>query len=163
MKLLPIENVKKILTLISKLRKNKFLTLLNKSAERGSYLLFENYLIDTLGMKISGSLHIGRSRNDINATAFKLSIREFYAEIYNNVIKLRHTMLQQANKYMDLVMPIYSQFQVGQVGTYAYYLLAFEESLARDQFFLKELFFLLDECPIGAASVFFKRIVFFTR
>ncbi|TAK76076.1 MAG: argininosuccinate lyase, partial [Gammaproteobacteria bacterium] len=47
---------------------------------------------------------------------------------------------------------IYSQFQVAQVGTYAYYLLAVEEALARDQHFLKELLFSLDECTIGAAA-----------
>jgi argininosuccinate lyase len=49
-------------------------------------------------------------------------------------------------------MPIYSQFQVAQVGTYAYYLLAIEEALSRDQHYLRELFSSLDECPLGAAA-----------
>jgi argininosuccinate lyase len=151
-KILPLAVIKKLLKKITNLRKIKFSVLLDKPVDNGSYFLFENYLIEALGMDIAGSLHIGRSRNDINATTFKLNLRGFYKTICNSLCCLRSTMLKQASLYMNVVMPIYSQFQVAQVGTYAYYLLALEEAFSRDQHFLKDLFISLDECPIGAAA-----------
>lgn len=151
-KLISLSSVQSILKFISKLKNKKFSVLLKRNVVRGAYLLFESYLIEELGMDIAGSLHVGRSRNDINATIFKLNLRVFYQSIYSNLCLLRETILKQANQYLNIAMPVYSQFQVAQVGTYAYYLLAIEEALARDQFFLKELFASLNECPIGAAA-----------
>ncbi len=151
-KLLDSEKIKKLLQTIQSFRQEHFASLLKKPSQRGAYLLFENHLIDTLGMDIAGSIHIARSRNDMNATTFKLNLRKHYSTIYKNLVKLRDTLLKQAKKYQNIVMPIYSQYQVAQVGTYAYYLLAIEEALTRDQIYLKNLYSSLDECPIGAAS-----------
>lgn len=152
LKLLPLNSVKKILRLISELRGMNFSPLFREVDVRGSYLLFENYLIKKLGIDVSGSLHIGRSRNDMNATAFKLNLRNHYRKIFGDLCTLRSTLLNKASQYIDVAMPVYSQFQVAQVGTYGYYLLAFEEALARDQHYIMGLFFSMDECPMGAAS-----------
>ncbi|MCX7123627.1 MAG: lyase family protein [Gammaproteobacteria bacterium] len=152
-KLLDSEKIKTLLKTIQSFRQEHFAALLKKQSQRGAYLLFENHLIDTLGMDIAGSIHIARSRNDMNATTFKLNLRKSFFTIYKNLTKLRDTLLKQAKKYQNVAMPIYSQYQVAQVGTYAYYLLAIEEALARDQMYLKNLYSSsLDECPIGAAA-----------
>ena len=142
-KLIPFSSAQKILMLIFKLRKNKFSTLLNKKAARGTYLLFESYLIERLGVGVAGSLHIGRSRNDINATTFRLSLRDYFKSIYESLSNLRLTLLKNAKQYMNIAMPVYSQYQVAQIGTYAYYLLAIEEALARDQHYLRNFLFSL--------------------
>ena len=125
---------------------------MEQKIERGAYYLYENYLIDTLGMSIAGSMHIGRSRNDMNATMSKLMLRKYYKSISFSLLSLRKTLLKKAKMYQSLVMPIYSQYQVAQVGTYAYYLLAIEEALAREQSFLATLINSLNECPMGAAA-----------
>ena len=151
-KLLDPEKIKKLLETIQSFRQEAFASLLKEQSHRGAYLLFENHLIDTLGMDIAGSIHIARSRNDMNATTFKLNLRKSYSIIYQNLVKLRETLLAQAKKYQNIAMPVYSQYQVAQVGTYAYYLLAIEEALARDQRHLTNLYSSLDECPIGAAA-----------
>ncbi len=151
-KLLDPEKIKKLLETIQSFRQEDFASLLKEQSHRGAYLLFENHLIDTLGMDIAGSIHIARSRNDMNATTFKLNLRKSYSTIYQNLVKLRETLLAQAKKYQHIAMPVYSQYQVAQVGTYAYYLLAIEEALARDQMHLTSLYSSLDECPIGAAA-----------
>ena len=151
-KLLDPEKIRKLLEAIQSLRQEAFASLLKKQLQRGAYLLFENHLIDTLGMDIAGSIHIARSRNDMNATTFKLNLRKSYSTIYQNLAKLRETLLAQAKKYQNIAMPVYSQYQVAQVGTYAYYLLATEEALARDQMDLTNLYSSLNECPIGAAA-----------
>lgn len=151
-KLISLSSAQKILKLIFTLRKNKFSALLNKKSTRGTYLLFENYLIENLGIDVAGSLHIGRSRNDINATTFKLNLRGSFKSICEKLSDLRLTLLKNAKKHIHVAMPIYSQYQVAQVGTYAYYLLAIEEALARDQHYLRDLFFSLDECSMGAAA-----------
>lgn len=151
-KLLDPEKIKKLLETIQLLRQEHFTVLLKKQLQRGAYLLFENHLIDMLGIGIAGSIHMARSRNDINATMIKLNLRSLYTTIYKNLMKLRDTLLKQAKKHQNVVMPIYSQYQVAQVGTYAYYLLAVEEALARDQMYLTHLYSSFDECPIGAAA-----------
>ena len=151
-KLMPLDIAKKILKAIAALRHTDFSALLAQPLERGAYLLFEHYLIAELGMDIAGSIHLGRSRNDMNATSFKINLRSHYQDIYEHLIQLRTTLLKLAKSYSSVAMPIYSQFQVAQVGTYGYYLLAIEEALARDQHALQDLFFYLDECPMGAAA-----------
>lgn len=151
-KFIPMSSIKKILKLMTNLRNENFLSLLNKASSRGTYLLLENYLIEKLGINIVGSLHIGRSRNDINATSFKLSMRSYFKTIFLSLYKLRSTLLMKAKQYSNIVMPVYSQYQVAQIGTYSHYLLAIEEALARDQQSLKDLLYSLNECPLGAGA-----------
>lgn len=151
-KLLSRSTVVQILKEIVDLRQQKYSELLKHTNTRGTYLLYENYLIEKLGISIAGQMHIGRSRNDMNATLFKLNMRLNYRNIYHAVCRFRKTLLKQAEKYIDLAMPIYSQYQVGQVGTYAYYLLALEEAFSRDLHYFKTLLNSLEESPLGSAS-----------
>jgi argininosuccinate lyase len=145
-------SIEKLLIAIAELKANQFQPLFERPNYRGSYLLFEGYLTEQLGIDISGSLHIGRSRNDINATLFKMNLRPFFLDLHDELYSLRTALIERANKFTTLAMPIYSQFQVAQIGTYAYYLLATEEALSRDQKALQLLLTQLNECPLGAAG-----------
>lgn len=150
--LLPGPTIKALLACINDLRQNAYQPLLADSAQRGFYLHYENYLIQQLGAELAGSLHIGRSRNDINATVFKLQLRDHYQEILQALLQLRQRLLKQATQYSSTAMPIYSQYQVAQIANYGYYLLAIENALARHYLSFKDLLVNLDESPLGAAA-----------
>ena len=48
------------------LKKNNYKNLIKKNYDRGYYFEYENFFKKKIGKNISGKLHIGRSRNDLN-------------------------------------------------------------------------------------------------
>src|SRR5512145_1167310 len=58
-----------------------FAPLRGRPAPRGLYLLYEHYLIESLGEETGGALHIGRSRNDLNATVLLLRLRSYFSRL----------------------------------------------------------------------------------
>ena len=141
-----------ILMEIRKLKNSHYVAFKDKAAPRGTYLLYENTLIAKLGINKGGVIHTGRSRNDMNATMFKLQTRELFQRVYQLLWKLRLTLLNQAERYGDLAMPIYSQFQPALPATYSFYLLAIANGLSRDQQAFKQLYSQLAESPLGAGA-----------
>jgi argininosuccinate lyase len=109
-------------------------------------------LIENLGLDKGGVIHTGRSRNDINATIFMLQTRKLFQHVYQLLWKLRQTILTQAERYRDIAMPIYSQFQAALPATYSFYLLAISEGLGRDQEAFKQLYSQLAKSPLGACA-----------
>jgi argininosuccinate lyase len=151
-KIIPKQTILTILKEIKSLKDSNFETIKHQVSLRGSYLLYENALIEKLGMDVGGVVHTGRSRNDINATLFKLTTRELYKNSYQALWKLRQTILHIAQNSQNIHMPVYSQFQTALPGSYAYYLIAIEEALARDQAAFKTLYDQLAQSPLGAAA-----------
>lgn len=146
------DTLKALLEKIQALRAEKFVTLNNKPAPRGLYLLYENELIHALGIDIAGRTHIARSRNDINATVCQLKLRAVYFNIYAALWRLRSTLTNQAQLHAKTLFPLYSQYQTALPGTLGYYFLAIFSALSRDQHTLQSLFSALDVCPLGAGA-----------
>lgn len=144
--------IKRILLELNDLKNDNYLAFNDKEMLRGIYLLYESVLIERLGMEIGGVIHTGRSRNDINATLFKLKTRDLYLRTYQALWKLRSIILQKVIQYIDITMPIYSQFQTALPGKYAFYLLAIADALARDQLALKNSYDQLAISPLGAGA-----------
>lgn len=144
--------IRQVLITIAEIRKDKYSLFKNKTVLRGSYLLYEQVLIEKLGMDIAGGIHTGRSRNDINATIFKLSTRKLFTSIYQAIWRLRFSILQQVETYSAVEMPVYSQYQTALPGKYSFYLLAIAHALARDQAALRVIYESLSECPLGAGA-----------
>ncbi len=142
----------KILGEMKHIKENNFENILEKKNPRGIYLGYENYLIKKLGLNVGGMLHIGRSRNDINATTFHLILRKYYWTVYNAIWRLRYTLILRAQESVSLVFPIYSQYQTALPGTFAHYLLGVGEALFRDQDSLKYIYKFLMQCPLGACA-----------
>lgn len=61
-----------LLKKIRQMEEEEFKAILGNSYRRGVYWHYENFLIESLGMEVGGSIHLARSRNDINATIFNL-------------------------------------------------------------------------------------------
>ncbi len=143
---------KSLLWQIKTLKTENFDDIKNNNAARGLYLLYENYLIQKLGIDIAGVAHTARSRNDINATLFKLNLREQFFNIYQKLWNLRSTLINQAKLNLKTSIPIYSQYQTALPGTLAHYLLGIENVLAREQITLQSLYFDIETCPLGAGA-----------
>ena len=146
------EKVRAVLGEIHTLRNEGFGTLAHSVAPRGTYLLYEGVLIERTGVDLAGVAHTGRSRNDINACVAKVALRSPFDTAYSALWRLRSALLQRAAQTLDVAMPVYSQFQPGLPGTYAYYLLGVEEALSRDQEALKALRLWLNTSPLGACA-----------
>lgn len=146
------EQVRPILAEIGELKRCHFEVFKDKIAPRGTYLLYENELIERLGIELGGVTHTGRSRNDINSCLFRLDLRERFEVVYRKLWRLRSALVCRAESSSELVMPIYSQFQPGLPGSLAYYLLSVEEALARDQEALRQILPALNTSPMGAGA-----------
>ncbi|MHC2585558.1 lyase family protein [Bradyrhizobium diazoefficiens] len=141
-----------LLRYIQQLKASGFRQLLGEQEPRGAYMLYENSLINELGIEIGGAAHLGRSRNDIGATLFRLNLREAVVRVEKSLWRLRSTLVQQAQRSTEIAMPVYSQFQVGTPGTLASYLLAVEQALSRDAAALRDILAALEFCPLGACA-----------
>jgi argininosuccinate lyase len=60
--------------------------------------------MNILGIKVAGTLHTGRSRNDINATITRLKSRHIFLNLYSEIWNLRSKILQIAVGSLDIVM-----------------------------------------------------------
>lgn len=149
--IISLPSARKILSAINKLEQQNFNII--KQIENygiGNYLAYEQYLVNILGIKIAGNMHIARSRNDINATITRLKSRHVFINLYSAIWKLRSEILQVATNSLDIVMPVYSQYQAAMPGTYAYYLLAIENMIASHQLQLKQTISTINTSTMGA-------------
>jgi argininosuccinate lyase len=134
------------------LRAAAFAPLRTLPRPRGTYVMFEQYLIAQLGPETGGVLQTGRSRNDINAALAKLKVRSASADLQRRLARLRAALILQASRHVGEAFPIYSQFQPAQPGTFAHQLLAIDAALAAETAVLLDALPELDVCPLGAAA-----------
>src|SRR5436853_5274296 len=71
----------RLLRAVNRLVEGQFATLKNSVSIRGSYLLYETYLIETQGEAVGGVLQTGRSRNDLSATLLRLRMQNPYIRL----------------------------------------------------------------------------------
>ena len=101
----------------------------------------------------AGCLHTGRSRNDQVATDFRLWLRDYLDHLDTSLVNLQRTLLLQAGKHADSLMPGFTHLQVAQPVTFGHHMMAYVEMLARDRGRLQDACKRLNECPLGAAAL----------
>ena len=75
----------------------------------GSYLVqIEHYLEQRLGEDVAGRLQTGRSRNDQEAAAERLMLRDLLLEVFADLLRLQHELLRLAAEHADTLMPGYT-------------------------------------------------------
>lgn len=137
---------------IGRLRSSDFAPLRGRAAPRGLYLLYENYLIESLGAAVGGVLHTARSRNDLNATVFRLRLRAPFLRLIGETLRLQAVLLRRARRYAEVVMPAYTHYQASMPVTYGHYLAGVAEALARDTAACFAAGEDLARCPLGAGA-----------
>ncbi len=152
-KILEKQKIKRLLTLIEDLRARRFLPLYGRPCPRGTYLMYENYLIEQLGANDGGALHIARSRNDMNATIIKMRLRYPCVRLLLQLLRLQRVLMRRAKEFSDTTMPIYTHYQAAVPVTLGHYFAGISESLTRDLHFFKEACVALNICPLGSGAV----------
>lgn len=117
------------------------------------YFALENRLIQMVGMKIAGNIHMGRSRNDIYSTVYRMILRERLLEVYHHLLELCKVVLDVAQSQKDTIMPGYTHTQHAQPITVGYYFLGVCEVLLRDITRLKHAWEFVNRSPLGSAAL----------
>ncbi len=117
------------------------------------FFLREDALRAEVGAELAGRLHTGRSRNDLEATIFRLKLKARMADAMALTAALAGTVLRIARREAATPILAYTHGQPAQPTTYGHYLAAFAEVLLRDLARLARALEDLDACPMGAAAI----------
>ena len=116
------------------------------------YFLVEAELERRIG-EPGGMLHVGRSRNDMDHTMFKMALREKAGRLTEQVLYLVDRLIAKARCERDTLVVAYTHGQPAQPTTFGHYLSAVVECLLRDAERLDLASDPLDLCPMGAAAI----------
>lgn len=122
---------RKVLIELDRLQAEEFHSIAVLPAPRGSYLAYEDHLRSIIGKEAS-NLHLGRSRNDINATLVKLKLRGPYRELTAELLALLQVLCGLARVHLKTVFPLHTHRQPALPSTFAHHLAAFADALVRD-------------------------------
>lgn len=149
------------------LQKNELTTLLAELksvyhlAEAGNFHIEEDVedvhsqveliLIRKLG-DIGKKIHSGRSRNDQVLVDLKLFTREQLSIIVEGVSMLTDTLIEQSNRYKDVLLPGYTHLQIAMPSSFGLWFGAYAESLADDLQLLLSAWKITNRNPLGSAA-----------
>jgi argininosuccinate lyase len=146
------DHVQRLLAAIDDLVARDYAPRRGRAAPRGAYLVYEHWLIETLGESIGGAAHIGRSRNDLTATVVRLRLRPVYRRLAGDLLHLIATLTRRAEQHAALTMPVYTHAQAALPITFGHYLAGVALALVRDLRGLEDAVRDLDCCPLGAGA-----------
>ncbi|MDD2499922.1 MAG: argininosuccinate lyase [Geobacter sp.] len=98
-------------------------------------------------------LHTGRSRNDQVALDIRLYLRDEIVEVVAYLEMLIDSLLEQAEKNLDVVMPGFTHLQSAQPILFAHHLLAYVEMFKRDKGRMEDCFKRVNVMPLGAGAL----------
>ena len=117
------------------------------------FFVIERELSQRIGIEISGKLHTGRSRNDMEHTMFRMVLREKLVENLEFHIQLSTMLIDKATKSLDETVLLYTHGQPAQPSTLAHYLGAIIEVVIRDMRRINSALHDVDLCPMGAGAI----------
>lgn len=140
----------------------KGLTGIRKDVEEGRLQITEEYedihsfveanLIERIG-DVGKKLHTGRSRNDQVALDMRLYTRLEVLSVDEMVKELLCTLLSIMEENIDTYMPGFTHLQKAQPVTLAHHIGAYFEMFKRDRSRLKDIYFRMNYCPLGAGAL----------
>ncbi len=98
-------------------------------------------------------LHTGRSRNDQVATDVRLWLRSEMDLIIDLLIDLQKSLVDVAEKNVEVIMPGFTHLQVAQPVSFAHHLLAYVEMFARDAERMSDVRRRTNRLPLGSAAL----------
>lgn len=112
----------------------------------------EAELIDHIG-DVGKKLHTGRSRNDQVALDMRLYTREHIGLIDGLLKDLLSVLLETMEENLYTYMPGFTHLQKAQPITLAHHFGAYFEMFKRDRSRLKDIFYRMNYCPLGAGAL----------
>ncbi len=116
------------------------------------HMYIEGRLIDSIG-EVGGKLHTGRSRNEQVALDLRLYLRAEIEAICGEIQELQGALLDQAEKYVDAVLPGYTHLQRAQPILWAHHLMAYVEMCDRDVARFHDCVKRLNIMPLGSGAL----------
>jgi argininosuccinate lyase len=116
------------------------------------HLNIEQHLTELIG-PTGGKLHTARSRNDQVATDMHLYLKEQVSEIIELISNFQRTLLQQAEKNIETLMPGYTHLQRAQPISFAHHLMAYFWMLDRDKQRFMDSMKRINLSPLGAGAL----------
>ncbi|MBR2153683.1 MAG: argininosuccinate lyase [Bacteroidaceae bacterium] len=101
---------------------------------------------------IGKKIHSGRSRNDQVLVDLKLFIRDQIKDLAALVKQLFDELIQQSNRYKDVLMPGYTHLQVAMPSSFGLWFGAYAESLVDDMQYLLAAWKITNRNPLGSAA-----------
>jgi argininosuccinate lyase len=117
------------------------------------FFMLENELSQQIGTELVGNMHIAFSRNDMDATMFRMLWREKIVTWLEQLVSFQQTLLELIDEHEETVMPAYTHNQQAQPTTLAHYLLAIAGHLERDYQRGMALLERINCSPMGAAAL----------
>ena len=77
------------------------------------------------------NMHIGRSRNDMGVTMYRMSLRRYVLRLMEHHLLLQESILQLAADHKETIMPAYTHTQPAQPTTFGHYTLAIYDTMQR--------------------------------
>jgi len=123
-------------------------------SHRGLYFLYEGSYVEELGPEVGGAAHLARSRNDINATVYRMRLRDHLLALLDACTRELDTHLALAERQAETVMSGFTHLQPAQPSTFGHYLAAVASELTRGVESLADALDATGRCPMGAAAAF---------
>jgi len=101
---------------------------------------------------IGKKIHSGRSRNDQVLVDLKLFIRDKIRQLVNSTYELFNELLQQSERYKDVLMPGYTHLQIAMPSSFGLWFGAYAESLVDDMQYMLAAWKMTNRNPLGSAA-----------
>ncbi|OYD09613.1 argininosuccinate lyase [Paludifilum halophilum] len=112
----------------------------------------EGMISDNLSQPVI-AWHVDRSRNDYQATAQMMYMRDHLFDIAVQLSELAQVTLNLAKEHVETVMPGYTHYQAAQVISPSFYLTAFLEVLMQTSHRLLAVYNEGNGCPLGSGAM----------
>ncbi len=122
------------------------------SSQEDIHMAIENELMTRIG-EIGGKLHTARSRNDQIALDMRLYMRDVLARTLDLVREVQSTLVEMAEKHIDVIMPGFTHLQHAQPILFAHHLMAYYEMFGRDCARFADCLTRTDVMPLGSAAL----------
>ncbi len=97
-------------------------------------------------------IHSGRSRNDQVLLDLKLFTRAKIQETVQAVSSLFHLLIEQSERYKDILMPGYTHLQIAMPSSFGLWFGAYAESLVDDLRLMEAAYRICNRNPLGSAA-----------
>ena len=116
------------------------------------HMNIEQALTKEIG-EIGKKIHMGRSRNDLVATDFRLYLRDCSDLVLNKIRDTRYAIALSASTNSHVIFPGYTHLQLAQPVAFGHHLLAWHEMLERDEQRILQTKDRLNVLPLGSAAL----------
>jgi argininosuccinate lyase len=136
-------------TILEEIRSGAF----SWSLEREDVHFNVEYRLTELVGDAGKRLHTARSRNDQVATDIRLWLRDEIDALDALLARVRGVLLDQAERYAEVLMPGFTHLQVAQPVTFGHHLMAYFEMFGRDAERLADCRRRVNRLPLGASAL----------